>query len=201
MRRLLPVLALLTLLTLVLGATACSSDGDDAGDGGDGESTSEGADGGTASSGADDYVDALVAYLTGDPTTPLTEDEGRCMAEGIVDIIGADALTSSGVPPEQFAEEGPDAIGTSATPEQAEAVAAAYVGCMDSPGAFLAAGMGATSDEAVACIEDNLDEADLEAFIAAGILAGDDSDPPAEVLAMFQALAVACPEAMSNSTG
>lgn len=207
MRRL---LALLAALLLLFGAAACSSDSDDKADDDTSESTEEATTDDEEEAGDDeeagdgseaDYVEALMANLLEDGDSPITEDEGECIAEGVVEEIGVDTLQEEGVTPEAFAEDGPGALGGTMSDDQADAMADIFLGCLESPGAFFAAAFGATDDESVACIEDNLDEDDLRAFIAQAMLAEEGEDMPDEMMTIFTDLAEACPEIMAGANG
>jgi hypothetical protein len=123
----------LSFLLLAGGAAACSDDG--------------GTD-------AQPYVDALAEELEGDD---MTADEAECMAEQTIDAIGADFLADNDIEPEDLAgSDGPQDLDIEISEEQAEGAASAFVDCDIS---FAEGILGEdASDEAVACVESNLDE-------------------------------------------
>jgi hypothetical protein len=123
----------LSFLLIAGGAAACSDDG--------------GTD-------AQPYVDALTEELEGDD---MTADQAECMAEQTIDAIGADFLADNDIEPEDLAgSDGPQDLDIEISEEQASGAAEAFVDC-DISFADGLLGLDA-SDEAVACVEDNLDE-------------------------------------------
>ena len=126
--------------------------------------------GGVAACGDDDggadaqpFIDALSEELQADEDAPLTEDEADCVAEGSVEAMGVDFLVENDITPEQLAEaEGPQDLDVEVSEEQARNTAEALFSCdIDIAASMLPAD---ASDEAVACVEDNLD---IDVFVDA----------------------------------
>jgi hypothetical protein len=115
-----------TIVVTVALASACS-----AGDGGGaGGSAGGGTDGG-AGGGRDRAlgVEVVAAGLTDYPRAELrSDDEVRCVAEGIVDGLGIERLAELGL--DVDAEEGPLLYGPDMTGDDADAVYAAYDDCL-----------------------------------------------------------------------
>ena len=83
------------------------------------------------------YVDSLVASkdaFGGKAKFDVTDAEKRCLAQGMIDAIGVDALTKAGLTPANVGDAGAfKKVGPKLTRGQAEAVAAAIFdkGCVD----------------------------------------------------------------------
>ena len=160
----------LSLLLVAGGAAACSDDGGSDAD-------------------AQPYVDALAEELEGDD---MTADEAECMAEQTIDAIGADFLADNDVEPEDLAgSEGPQDLDIEISEEQASGAAEAFVDCDIS---FAEGILGAdASDEAVACVEDNLDE-DLVVDALTAEYLGDSEESEELFGEAFGALQTECEE-------
>ena len=81
---------------LLLGACGDHDDDDEATP----ATTAEDADGGGD---ADAYVEAVVASWNETSELPLDERQTTCVATGLVDVVGVDALTEAGISPDEFA--------------------------------------------------------------------------------------------------
>lgn len=133
-------LTLAILLLLGAAAVGCSDDGGSDAD-------------------AQPYVDALVSSLQDSDGPGPTDEQAECIAERAIDAIGVDTLEDAGVTPEEVAEsDGPEDF-VELSEDQARDVAESFVSCeFDFAAAF--AGEDA-SQEAIDCIDENLDEDDL----------------------------------------
>lgn len=147
----------------------------------------------------DAYVAALVEAMAAEETMFAGPDEGRCLAEAIIDGVGVDAITQAGLTPEQFGgDAGGEALAELVDEQGASAIATAMVGCYDDPVAvFAEAFLDGTSPEVAACLRDELDEDDLIRFFEILLFAEDD-DPDAadEVMRLYLDLGDACPGIM-----
>jgi hypothetical protein len=138
-----------------------------------------GDDGGAeASSGADEaaYVDAIAA--TADETT-FPGEQGRCVAQALVDAVGVDEL-SDAVTPEEI-RNNPDAsfdeFGIEIGEDDAQALYDGITGCTDVRQALigsLTAEQG-LSPEAQQCLAQAFDDALLRDAIVATLTGGDDA--------------------------
>lgn len=164
----------LSILLVAGGAAACSDDG--------------GTD-------AQPYVDALVEELQDDGT--LTDEEAECVAEGTIDALGADFLADNDITPEDIVDsEGPQDLGVDISEDQARGAAEAMItDCDVSFGASIA-GEGA-SDEAVECINDNLDEDDLVDALTAEYM-GDSEASDEQFEEMFGVVQTECGELLGG---
>jgi hypothetical protein len=137
----------IALVFLLLGGAAAGCSGDDGTD-------------------AQPYVDALSEELQSDQDFPIEEDQADCIAEASIDALGAGFLEDNDISPEDVADvDGPDELDVELSEDQARGTAAAFVDCDVSFGeAFAGAG---ASDEAIECVDDNLDDDVLvDAFTA-----------------------------------
>ena len=191
------MLAMTAVLLMTFGAAACSSDDDketktDTTEA-EGASSSEEASSDEASSEISAEAEAYVAALEADfdPSMQASEDEIRCISEGVVDVIGVDNLQEAGVTPEQLAREGPGSVELGE--DEAGAIADAFIGCLDDPMATFAASMGAGDADATACFEENLTEDQVRALLTAGFVSTQASEPSDEFMQMMSDLEAACP--------
>lgn len=92
----------LLLLPAALLLVACGGgDGEGGGsDAGSGKSSGEG-----SSSEAKPYVDAMVSSLQEGESLDIPEEDARCVAEGMIDVIGIDQVKAAGTP-EEFSAGG-----------------------------------------------------------------------------------------------
>ena len=138
---------------------------------------------------AQPYVDALTEELEGDD---MTDDQAECMAEQTIDAIGADFLADNDIEPEDLAgSDGPQDLDIEISEEQASGAAEAFVDCDIS---FAEGLLGAdASEEATACVEDNLDEDVIVEALTAEYLG--DSEESEEIFGeAFTALQTECAE-------
>ncbi len=116
------------------------------------------------------YVEALSESMQesdDENDFPLEADDADCVAERTIDAFGADFLEENDITPEDVAEsDGPQDFDVEVSEEQARNAAEAFEGC-DLPLAEIFAEIfagEAPSDEAVACVDENLD---TDAFVEA----------------------------------
>lgn len=163
-RRLLAALASIALLV-----AACGDD--DAGD--DAEATAE-------------YEEALAASMAEDENVPFAAEDIDCLAGEFVDAIGgAPALEEAGVTPEELREDDDlQELGLDLGAEEAEAVAASFGACDVSLAQLILDEAGEeVPAEVRTCVEENLDEDRLAAFLAELLVDADASDDlPPEIL-------------------
>lgn len=198
------MLAVTAALLMTFGAAACSSDDDkdtktdttDAAASSSEDSSSEEASG-EVDADADAYVAALEADF--DPSMEASEDEIRCISEGVVEVIGVDNLQEAGISPEQLAANGPGAI--ELDEEEAGAIADAFIDCLEDPMAVFAASMGAGDADATACFEENLTEDQVRALLTAGFVSTQASEPSDEFMQMMADIEEACPTVGATSSG
>ena len=153
MKRLLVVVA----AGLLLGA--CGDDDDEATP----ATTADDADGG----GDDDaYVEAVVASWNETSELPLDERQTTCVARGLVDVVGVDALTEAGISPDEFAAADDLASLGVELPDDATAVLGAALGECDVVEPLEGIVIAAFPDEfgidlppnAATCLTDHLDD-------------------------------------------
>jgi len=138
---------------------------------------------------AQPYVDALVEAFEDDGDF-ATDDEAECVAEASVEAIGADFLEDNDISPEDLAEsDGPQDLDIDISEDQARGAASALVDCDISWGALFAG--DDASDEAIACIDENLDEDTLVDAGTAEYL-GDEDEANALYGEAFAAIEEAC---------
>lgn len=215
----------MVLLVAVAALTACSSTDDGAGMSTGGSTTpptdetspgstgSETSPGSTRSTGTapapagdaggatrDAYVAALVEAMAAEDTMFAGPDEGRCLAEAIVDGVGVDAIEQAGLTPEQFGgDAGGEALAGLVDEQGASAIAAAMVGCYEDPVAVFAEAFAeGASPEVVACLRAELDEDELRRFFEIILFVDADDDPEVadEVMQLYLDLGDACPGIM-----
>ena len=108
---------------------------------------------------AQPYIDALTESFQEEDESGFTptDEQAECMAEKTIDAIGADTLEEAGITPEDVVDsDGPEDLGLELSEDQATEAARAFFDCDLS---FAEAFAGADADdEAVECIEENLDE-------------------------------------------
>jgi len=126
----------------------------------------------------DVLVDTVAASILEDPepTLPVAEDEARCVARTVVGEIPARRLIAIGV-------RGDRSGSAELRPDEVDVFAGAYTDCIDVR-AILLAGIesaGTTSETVLACLDDNIADADIETIFRAG-LAGEDAAATAREL-------------------
>lgn len=62
-----------------------------------------GDDGGSSSSGSDDYANAIATALSKEEGTPFTADELKCLAKGMIDVMGTDMFVEANLSPSDIA--------------------------------------------------------------------------------------------------
>jgi hypothetical protein len=169
MRRILVVVA----VGLLLGA--CGDDDDEV----TRATTAEDAGGGDA----DAYVEAVVASWneTGEGP-PLDAMQTTCVATGLVNVVGVDALTEAGISPDEFAAADDLASLSVELPDDATAVLGAALGECDVVEALEGVVIAAFPDEfgvelppdAATCLTDDLDDQAVADGWAATFIDGSD---------------------------
>lgn len=158
----------------LVGLAACGDDSS-SGSGGGGDLTAE----------EQEYVDAMMTSLQADDTAPFTDEEGRCIAEGMVTTVGVDTFKEAGITPESIAGDG-DVTFPNLPKEKSDKLVTLFFGgdCFDF-GALMATAIAQDPSvsipaEKAECIGDKMAESDgfKEAFIAS--VSGDDSADPFE---------------------
>lgn len=123
-----------------------------------------------------EYVEAIVGLADDDDV--LDEAERTCVAESYVDGYGPDEMAADGVAPDDIANgelDAPGEIGLDFSQEQADDFYDRLQECLDVRGLIVeSAGTGGElPQEAVDCINENLDDDLLERFVVTGFTAGD----------------------------
>lgn len=117
---------------------------------------------------AQPYIDALTESFQESEEGEFapTDEQAECMAEKTIDAIGVDTLEDADISPEEVVDsDGPEDLGLELSEDQATDAARAFVDCDLS---FAEAFAGADApDEAVECIDENLDEDRMVEAIAA----------------------------------
>lgn len=166
----------------MLGLGACGSD-------------SGGSSGGDLSAEEQEYVDAMMSSLNADGAAPFSDDEGQCLAEGMVKAVGVDTLKEAGITPADIGGDENLVFGELPKEKTDKLVSLFFDGeCFDF-GKLIAAGMAQDpsvslpSDKAE-CLGDKMSESEefRQAFVAS--VTGDDSvDPFESVGDIFQIFA------------
>ena len=156
---------------------------------------SDGGKSGGATAAEGPYVDALMATFEQDETLPLDESQVRCLAEGVVKVIGVDGFEAAGMSPADI--EGGASLDSmeTLTDEQAnDFLNLLFDGdCFDFEklltDAFMEQGGGAMTEEQAGCMAEQFtkDESFKELF-AAGLKGDDSVDPTAAMGNIFDVL-------------
>ena len=159
-----------------------------------------GDDGGGSDPAAQPYIDAAVASIQEEDEGgfALDDENAECIARATIEGIGVDTLEENEITPEDIADaEEFTELGLEIDEETATAIgdrlnecdlAAALLGSMETQ-------LGSTTEEERACIEENLQDADLGNVMANAIL-GEESETEAAD-PVFAALAE-CPDAIAS---
>lgn len=167
----------------MLGLVAC---GDDSGGG---------SSSGNLSAEEQEYVDAMMTSLKADDSAPFSDDEGRCLAEGMVTAVGVDTLKEAGITPADIGGDGNLVFGELPKEKTDALVSLFFDGkCFDF-GKLIAAGMAqdpsvSLPTDKAECLGDKMSESEefRQAFVAS--VTGDDSvDPFESVGDIFQIFA------------
>jgi hypothetical protein len=147
---------------------------------------------------AQPYVDALTeSFLESeDGEFAPTDEQAECMAEKTIDAIGVDTLEDAGISPEEVVDsDGPDDLGLELSEDQATDAARAFVDC-DLSYAEAFAGADAP-EEAIECIDENLDE---DAMVEAIALQYQGEEDAADELfgELFEELGTECEDAFGG---
>jgi hypothetical protein len=192
---------MVTTMVLAMLAVGCGSGGDDDGDAAETTTTTAEEATTTEASGEPQgdeqaWVEALAAkFSTGeleDGALVLTEEQATCVGEGWVEAIGIDALTASGVTPEEAAEPNSDVAAFGADEAGAQAMVASFRDCDVDIVAKVAESLTASSpnpEEDRICAEENLEVEAVEALLIA-VFQGGTGD--AEFEAIRSVLVEAC---------
>ncbi len=137
-----------------------------------------GDDGASRSAEEQAVVDALVVDMQSD-TTPeedFTEDQMRCLAEGIVTEAGIERLAEVGITADEVGD--PEAAFRTLSDDEVNAIGGRALECIDYAQAFVDSMMeDGVSQESGDCLVESLQETDffLAAFVAG--MRGSDFDP------------------------
>lgn len=205
MRQILVGVSASLLLFLVACGDSEDSGGDGGGDGGgqsadeERESTTT-TDGDAAGSTADEYVETLSSGMSAGEGATFDQETAACLATGIVDLIGVDALIEADVSPDELANaQSLDGLGVEAPDDAAERLGAAFDECgvggrlatTLAAGATAEAGSQVSADVGT-CIEDNMDHRALAEALARSFLDASDQDFQTVMGDAF----AACPQAL-----
>jgi len=155
----------------------------------------KGSGGGSATAAEEPYVEALMSSFEQDETLPLEESQVRCLAEGVVKVIGVDGFEAAGVSAADLeAGTSLDSIDTFTDEQANKFLGLLFDGeCFDFnqllADAFMQQGGDAMTEEQAKCMADQFtkDESFKELFAAS--LKGDDSvDPTAAMSNIFDVL-------------
>ena len=157
----------------------------------------KGTSGGAATPAEAPYVDALMSTFEKDETLPLEESQVRCLAEGVVKVIGVDGFESAGVSPSDI-EGGTtlDSISTFTDEQANEFLGLLFDGdCFDFnqllADAFLEQGGDAMTEDQAKCMATEFTKDDSFKQLFAASLKGDETaDPTAAMANIFDVLAV-----------
>lgn len=175
---------------LLLGA--CADEGEDS------LSTTE-EDGGGES---EEYVDAVAASLREDEEGPtLDEEQAACLATGMVDVIGVDALREAGISPQELADaESFTDLDVEVADDATERMTDTFVDCelvellegvmTDS---FVEEFGADVTPDATACLADGMDDQAVAEAFAAGFVEGSEE----QIAALVGSSVGACPEVAS----
>ncbi|MEY4361583.1 MAG: hypothetical protein RL391_889 [Actinomycetota bacterium] len=155
----------------------------------------DGGSGGGTSSAEEPYVEALMASFEQDETLPLEESQVRCLAEGVVDVIGVDGFEKAGVSPADI-EGGAtlDSIETFTDEQASKFLDLLFEGeCFDFnkvlADAFMEQGGGAMTEEQANCMADQFTKDDgFKDLFAAGLTGNEEVDPTAAMSNIFDVL-------------
>jgi len=124
-------------------------------------------------------VDTVAASILDDPEPALPVDEASatCVAEAVVGDIPPSRLIAIGVRGDRTGDAG------QLRPTEVDVFATAYTDCLDVRKILLEGieSAGTTSEEVLACLDDNIADADIETIFRAG-LAGEDAAATARTL-------------------
>jgi hypothetical protein len=179
---------LLAVLTVSLFALAACGGGDDSGGGG-------------LSGEEKDFVDSAMKDFDAKEAEPLTEDQARCIVEGMVTGMGVDRLDEIGITPETFSSEGDSPFPSGLTDDEADKVIKSFDSCFDLEELFLEASLSDASltDEAKKCLTDAIDSDTIHKVFKVMLTEGEDAlgnDP--ELTQALLALFTACPDALGG---
>jgi hypothetical protein len=157
---------MLAMAVLVVCAFALACGDDDGGGSGGDSSTEEG----------QEYVDAILAS---NDDSELTDEENECFTRAFVDAVGVEQLQGAVTPAEirEDPESSPEEFGITLDEDQADAFWEGINECMDVRAAFVE---GLTegedmSEEAVACLEDAIDDDLLKRVLVTSLTEGEDA--------------------------
>jgi hypothetical protein len=137
------------------------------------------------------YVEALTGTFTGDESLPIPEDQARCIATNIVDIIRLERLTDAGLTPEAFAGEDLELRALGLEAAEGLEIMDAFGECdFDLYDALLASFSAEAPDPAVAraCMEAAVTPEQLRETMARGFIEGDAFEESPEAEAVFAPL-------------
>lgn len=131
----------------------------------------------------DDIEDVLVDTVARsiledpEPTLPIEQDEARCVARTVVMEIPARRLIAIGVRGERTGDD------PELRADEVDVFAGAYTDCIDVRSILLAGieSAGTTSEDVLACLDQNITDRDIETIFRAG-LAGEDAAATAREL-------------------
>lgn len=138
-----------------------------------------GSDGDSLPEGADEYVSAIATSMTsGVEEAPMSDDEAKCVAEGMVRVIGFEHIEKAGTPEEYEKAEAALNFGDlELTRAQGEEMYDGFGECgVDVRGMMLAElkNVDTVPEESVACVEGVITEEAVREFYV-GMMIGDDA--------------------------
>lgn len=164
------------------GGTTDATDEDDASP--DDEGDSSGGEG-DVPEGSDpevrqEYIDAIVASADTGEASPFDAQAAECLATAFVDAAGTDALTESGVTPQQLAEaeESPAELGIEFPEGAGDVFYEEVSSCMDLRELLLSSLSGEENSEMRDCISEALDDDMIKDFFVGSIIEGLDEEDP-----------------------
>lgn len=221
-----PLSAAAVAVALLVGS-ACSSGGDEpattttapvdatseAGDGTDGDGTDTTSDdetttttsGDASGNGSGDgtpdeqaYVDAMEESLRPSSGSPMSEDQARCLAPRLIEILDPERLADAGVEPDELHTAGGlDVPGIDLEEDEANAMYDSYGECdIDMRAVFLdgvLAGSGLDAEE-IACVESVVTDDKIRALMVGMTMVGEEAVDDLPEVAAFGAELEACTE-------
>jgi hypothetical protein len=174
---------------LALGAAACGDDGDASDRAADDAEPNF-----TAAEVPEEavpYVDALVVELTSEPTMPIPDDQARCIAGRMVQVLQLERLQAAGVEPDQLSEGNLEFDDLGLVEDDGLKLVDAFQQCdfdlFETVIDLMAAG---TPDEAEArrCLQASLSRDDLRQSMARSFVAGAEDVDDLELDPMSRAM-------------
>lgn len=147
------------------------------------------------------YVDAFVAGLeneSSDSGQTLSKAENTCIAEGLVDVVGVDALKEAGLTPENIADNTNTEL-PAVSDEQREQLRELLFdsGCVDMAKAIAGSfqgslGVGATDDQINCLAETLMENEEMQGFMVDGLLGQENEASAAALSGILMSTAAEC---------